>query len=76
MASATATGNARDEWMSAQAAADVLGDSRVKVLNAVIGGSLVGKRIAGRVIVRRDSVDAEIERRKQLAAHEEVAAAK
>jgi hypothetical protein len=63
-----------DEWISAGAACALLGDSKVKVLNAVIAGTLEGKWIAGRTVIRRDSVAAEQERRKQSAASEVAAA--
>jgi hypothetical protein len=47
-----------DEWMSLQAAADVLGKSRSSVLTLILKGELVAQHIANRTVVRRDSLDA------------------
>src|SRR4051812_675236 len=63
MTPSPATTELSDDWISAGAACALLGDSKVKVLNAVIAGRLDGKWVAGRTIVRRDSVEAEIARR-------------
>jgi hypothetical protein len=47
-----------DGWVTLQAAADALGVTRTKALALIVKGDLVGKHIAGRTVVRRDSVDA------------------
>lgn len=46
-----------DEWVTLQAAADALGESRLAVLTRIVKGELVGQHIAGRTVVRRDTVD-------------------
>ena len=45
-----------DEWMSLDRAAKELGVSREAVLALCIKGELVGQHVAGRTVVRRDSV--------------------
>lgn len=46
-----------DEWMSLPAAERALGESRLTVLNRIVKGDLVGQHIAGRTVVRRDTVE-------------------
>lgn len=62
---ATRKGNSpRDDgWMSLQAAADTLGMTRTKALGLIVKGDLIGQHIAGRTVVRRDSVEAMLETR-------------
>lgn len=47
-----------DEWLSLNAAATTLGESRLTVLHRIVKGELIGKPVAGRTVVRRDTVDA------------------
>jgi hypothetical protein len=53
--------NRDDGWVTLQAAADALGVTRTKTLALIVKGDLIGKHIAGRTVVRRDSVDAILE---------------
>lgn len=49
---------ARDpEWMSLQAAADEIGVTPMKVLALIVKGDLSGQHVAGRTVVRRDTVE-------------------
>lgn len=52
-----------DGWVTLQAASDALGMTRTKALALIVKGDLIGKHIAGRTVVRRDSVDAMLETR-------------
>lgn len=54
---------AEDEWITVEEAQRALGNGRSTVLNLVIAGVLVGKHIAKRTVIRRDSVEAEMARR-------------
>lgn len=47
-----------DEWVTLNSAAALLGESRLTTLHRIVKGELEGKHIAGRTVVRRDSVDA------------------
>lgn len=58
-----ATTPREDGWVTLQAAADALGATRTKTLALIVKGDLIGKHIAGRTVVRRDSVDAVLETR-------------
>jgi hypothetical protein len=64
-----------DMWLSLPKAAAELGCSRQGILVAIAKGELLSDHVADRVVVSRESVDAEIDRRKQRAANEEVVAA-
>lgn len=64
-----------DMWMSLPKAAAELGCSRQGILVAIAKGELISDHVADRVVVSRESVEAEIERRKQRAANDEPAAA-
>lgn len=52
-----------DGWVTLQAAADALGVTRTKTLALIVKGDLVGKHIAGRTVVRRDSVETMLDAR-------------
>jgi hypothetical protein len=47
-----------DEWMSLNAAARAIGESRLSVLTRIVKGELVGEHRAGWTFVRRDTVEA------------------
>jgi hypothetical protein len=64
-----------DEWMSVEEAMSALGHGRSTVLNLVIAKVLEARVVAKRTVIRRDSVIAELERRKASAAETEVTAA-
>lgn len=57
------SGNDEDEWVSLNAAAALLSESRLTVLHRIVKGELEGKHIAGRSVVRRESVDAVLTQR-------------
>lgn len=68
MTTAKATKADADEWMSVPQAEAALGDSRTKVLAAIVAGVLEGKHMAGRTFVRRETVEREIARRDAIVA--------
>lgn len=47
-----------DEWVTLNAAAAQLGESRLTVLHRIVKGELEGKHIAGRTVVKRAGVEA------------------
>lgn len=47
-----------DEWVTLNAAAALLGESRLTTLHRIVKGELEGKHIAGRTVVTRTSVSA------------------
>lgn len=64
-----------EEWTTVEDAGRQLGKSRLAVLTLCIKGDLVGKHMAGRTLILQSSIDGELERRKQRAAHDQIAAA-
>lgn len=47
-----------DEWLSLNAAAALLGESRLTVLHRIVRGELEGKPVGGRSVVKREGVEA------------------
>lgn len=47
----------RDEWMSLHAAALALELSRETVLALCVKGDLIGQHVAGRTVIRRDTIE-------------------
>lgn len=64
-----------DEWMSVEEAMSALSHGRSTVLQMVIAKVLEAQVVAKRTVIRRSSVLAELDRRKQSAANEPVVAA-
>lgn len=50
--------NETDEWVTLNAAAAQLGESRLTVLHRIVKGELEGKHIAGRTVVKSEGVQA------------------
>jgi hypothetical protein len=53
----------RDEWVTLNAAAAQLGESRLTTLHRIVKGELEGKHIAGRTVVRHSSLASVLETR-------------
>ncbi len=57
----------QDEWMSVGAAAKAAGESRLSMLTRAVKGEVVAQHIAGRTLIRRDSISALIKARRAVA---------
>jgi hypothetical protein len=67
MANARKAIRIRDDWMSVPKTAAALGETRLSVLSRIVRGELVAQQVDGRTVVHRDTVDALIATRAEMA---------